>query len=57
MIPPTLNYHLRSRRGHRGLDIVHGKPGAQQIDVVASYLPGLGGQNACPILGRFDSEA
>ncbi|MCA9877531.1 MAG: beta-ketoacyl-[acyl-carrier-protein] synthase family protein [Thermomicrobiales bacterium] len=54
VIPPTLNYlHPDDAIG---LDIVHGAPRAAEIDVVAKHSFGLGGQNACLILGRFDPD-
>ena len=54
-IPPTLNYH--NPDDAIGLDIVHGEPRPATIDVVAKHSFGLGGQNACLILGRFDPDA
>lgn len=54
MIPPTLNYcHPDDAIG---LDIVHGEPRLAEIDVVAKHSFGLGGQNACLILARYDPE-
>lgn len=55
VIPPTLNY--RNPDETIGLDIVHGEARPAEIDVVAKHSFGLGGQNACLILGRFDPEA
>jgi 3-oxoacyl-(acyl-carrier-protein) synthase len=52
MIPPTLNYCQPDDA--IGLDIVHGAPRAADIDVVAKHSFGLGGQNACLILARYD---
>lgn len=54
VIPPTLNYTTPDEA--IGLDIVHGAPRPHEIDVVAKHSFGLGGQNACLILGRFDPE-
>jgi 3-oxoacyl-[acyl-carrier-protein] synthase II len=54
-IPPTLNY--QNPDDAIGLDIVHGEPRPATIDVVAKHSFGLGGQNACLILGRFNPEA
>ncbi|MFT4038029.1 MAG: beta-ketoacyl-[acyl-carrier-protein] synthase II, partial [Thermomicrobiales bacterium] len=54
VIPPTLNYTTPDEA--IGLDIVHGEPRPHEIDVVAKHSFGLGGQNACLILGRFDPE-
>lgn len=54
VIPPTLNYTTPDDA--IGLDIVHGAPRPHEIDVVAKHSFGLGGQNACLILGRFDPE-
>jgi 3-oxoacyl-[acyl-carrier-protein] synthase II len=53
-IPPTLNY--RTPDEAVGLDIVHGAPRPAEIDVVAKHAFGLGGQNACLILGRYDGS-
>jgi 3-oxoacyl-(acyl-carrier-protein) synthase len=51
-IPPTLNY--RTPDDAIGLDIVHGGPRVGDVDVVAKHSFGLGGQNACLILARYD---
>jgi 3-oxoacyl-(acyl-carrier-protein) synthase len=53
-IPPTLNY--RTPDEEIGLDIVHGDPRTATIDVVAKHAFGLGGQNACLILARYDES-
>jgi 3-oxoacyl-[acyl-carrier-protein] synthase II len=53
-IPPTLNYKTPDEA--IGLDIVHGAPRPAAVDVVAKHAFGLGGQNACLILGRFDES-
>lgn len=54
VIPPTRNY--RNPDEAIGLDIVHGAPRQAEIDVVAKHSFGLGGQNACLILARYDPE-
>src|SRR3954447_21509477 len=54
IIPPTLNY--RTPDEQIGLDIVHVSAGTAPIDVVAKPAFGLGGQNACLILGRYDTS-
>jgi 3-oxoacyl-[acyl-carrier-protein] synthase II len=53
-IPPTLNYKTPDEA--IGLDIVHGAPRPAAVDVVAKHAFGLGGQNACLILGRYDES-
>lgn len=53
-IPPTLNYQTPDEQ--ISLDIVHGEPRAAEIDIVAKHSFGLGGQNACLILGRFQAD-
>jgi 3-oxoacyl-[acyl-carrier-protein] synthase II len=53
-IPPTLNY--RTPDEAIGLDVVHGEPRPAEIDVVAKHSFGLGGQNACLILARYDES-
>ncbi|MCC7024300.1 MAG: beta-ketoacyl-[acyl-carrier-protein] synthase family protein [Thermomicrobiales bacterium] len=53
-IPPTLNY--QNPDPAVGLDIVHGAPRQTEIDVVAKHSFGLGGQNACLILARYDPD-
>jgi 3-oxoacyl-(acyl-carrier-protein) synthase len=50
-IPPTLNYKTPDEA--IGLDVVHGGPRPAAVDVVAKHAFGLGGQNACLILGRY----
>jgi 3-oxoacyl-[acyl-carrier-protein] synthase II len=54
LIPPTLNYSTPDEG--IGLDIVHGQPRAAEINVVAKHSFGLGGQNACLILARYDES-
>ena len=50
-IPPTRNY--RTPDPAIGLDIVHGEPRAVAIKVMTKHSFGLGGQNACLVLGRY----
>jgi 3-oxoacyl-(acyl-carrier-protein) synthase len=52
-IPPTLNYCTPDAA--IGLDVVHGAPRPAEIGVVAKHSFGLGGQNACLILARYDA--
>jgi 3-oxoacyl-(acyl-carrier-protein) synthase len=54
IIPPTLNYLTPDEA--IGLDVVHCGPRPAEIDVVAKHSFGLGGQNACLILARYDAE-
>lgn len=54
IIPPTLNYHTPDEA--IGLDVVHGSPRPAEIDIVAKHSFGLGGQNACLILARYDES-
>ena len=54
VIPPTLNY--RSPDDAINLDVVHDAPRPAAIDVVAKHAFGLGGQNACLILARYDGN-
>jgi len=53
-IPPTLNYQTPDEQ--ISLDVVHGGPRNATIDIVAKHAFGLGGQNACLILGRYDAS-
>lgn len=50
-MPPTRNYQTPDEE--IGLDVVHGAPRTADIDIVAKHAFGLGGQNACLILGRY----
>jgi 3-oxoacyl-(acyl-carrier-protein) synthase len=52
-IPPTRNY--RTPDPAIGLDVVNGEPRSARIDVLTKHSFGLGGQNACLVLGRFAS--
>lgn len=52
VIPPTLNFQTPDDA--IDLDVVHGVPRHVDIEVVAKHAFGLGGQNACLILARFD---
>lgn len=54
VIPPTLNF--RNPDEAINLDIVHDEPRQAEVNMVAKHSFGLGGQNACLILGRFDPE-
>ena len=54
-IPPTLNYKTPDEQ--IGLDVVHGAPRNTTIDIVAKHAFGLGGQNACLILGRYGDSS
>ena len=54
VIPPTLNYATPDEA--IDLDVVHGEPRPAEIDVVAKHSFGLGGQNACLILARYDES-
>jgi 3-oxoacyl-(acyl-carrier-protein) synthase len=54
VIAPTLNY--RHWDEAIDLDVVHGEPRAADIDIVAKHAFGLGGQNACLILARYDER-
>ncbi|MGH2534788.1 MAG: beta-ketoacyl-[acyl-carrier-protein] synthase family protein [Thermomicrobiales bacterium] len=49
-IPPTRNY--RNPDPAVGLDVVHGEPRAASFDVLTKHSFGLGGQNACLVIGR-----
>ncbi|MGE3796617.1 MAG: beta-ketoacyl-ACP synthase II [Thermomicrobiales bacterium] len=54
VIPPTLNF--RNPDPEIPLDIVHGKPRPHTFDVLAKHGFGLGGQNACLIIGKAPDE-
>ncbi|MGH2618577.1 MAG: beta-ketoacyl-[acyl-carrier-protein] synthase family protein, partial [Thermomicrobiales bacterium] len=54
VIPPTLNY--RTPDEAIDLDVVHGAPRPANIDILAKHAFGLGGQNACLVLARFDER-
>ncbi len=49
-IPPTLNYQTPDPE--IGLDIVHGEPRVSDFTVMTKHSFGLGGQNACLVLGK-----
>jgi beta-ketoacyl-acyl-carrier-protein synthase II len=51
-IPPTLNYTTPDEE--IGLDIVHGEARTADFAVSTKHSFGLGGQNACLVLGRID---
>ncbi len=50
-IPPTRNH--RTPDPEIGLDVVHGAPRPASIGVMTKHSFGLGGQNACLVLGRY----
>ncbi|MBA2520909.1 MAG: beta-ketoacyl-[acyl-carrier-protein] synthase II, partial [Chloroflexia bacterium] len=52
-IPPTLNYRIPDPK--IDLDIVHGGARAATVNVMTKHSFGLGGQNACLVLGRYAS--
>lgn len=54
LIPPTLNYNTPDEA--IGLDVVHGEPRPAAVTVVAKHSFGLGGQNACLILARYEPD-
>ncbi|MGH2562760.1 MAG: beta-ketoacyl-ACP synthase II [Thermomicrobiales bacterium] len=49
-IPPTRNY--RHPDPAIDLDVVHGQPRAASFDILTKHSFGLGGQNACLVIGR-----
>jgi 3-oxoacyl-(acyl-carrier-protein) synthase len=49
-IPQTLNF--RNPDPSIGLDVVHGEPRAAAYDIMTKHSFGLGGQNACLVVGR-----
>jgi len=53
-IPPTRNY--RNPDPEIDLDIVHGTAREAQVTVMTKHSFGLGGQNACLVLRRFDGD-
>jgi 3-oxoacyl-[acyl-carrier-protein] synthase II len=54
MIPPTRNF--KRPDPEINLDIVYGAPRPYEFDFMAKHGFGLGGQNACLIIGRSPSE-
>jgi 3-oxoacyl-(acyl-carrier-protein) synthase len=54
IIPPTRNYQTPDEA--IGLDVVSA-PRPAEIDVLAKHSFGLGGQNACLILARYDPDS
>jgi 3-oxoacyl-[acyl-carrier-protein] synthase II len=52
MIPPTRNYTTPDPE--IGLDIVHGTARPAPVNVISKHSFGLGGQNACLILARWN---
>ena len=55
LIPPTRNY--RHPDPEIDLDIVHGEARPADIAVMTKHSFGLGGQNACLVIGRYDGAA
>jgi len=53
-IPPTRNF--RTPDPEIGLDIVHGEARAADLRLITKHSFGLGGQNACLVLGRAGWE-
>jgi len=53
LIPPTRNYLTSDPE--IGLDVVHGTPRGHRVHVMTKHSFGLGGQNACLVLRRFDA--
>lgn len=51
VIPPTRNY--RTPDPAICLDVVHGEPRPARVTTISKHSFGLGGQNACLVLGRF----
>lgn len=51
VIPPTRNY--RNPDPEIGLDIVHDAPRKTVINALTKHSFGLGGQNACLVIGRY----
>jgi len=54
-IPPTRNF--RTPDPAIGLDVVHGGPRSHPIGAMTKHSFGLGGQNACLVLGRYGGSA
>lgn len=54
LIPETRNY--KTRDPGIDLDVVHGEPRKADVRVMTKHAFGLGGQNACLVLERFDEE-
>ena len=50
-VPPTLNFETPDPK--ISLHVVHGEPRAVAIDVLTKHSFGLGGQNACLVIGRY----
>ena len=53
-IPPTRNY--RNPDPEIDLDIVHGSAREAEVTVMTKHSFGLGGQNACLVLRRYDGD-
>jgi 3-oxoacyl-[acyl-carrier-protein] synthase II len=54
LIPPTLNYTTPDEAIN--LDVVHGAPRPAEVNLLAKHAFGLGGQNACLVLARFEPD-
>lgn len=54
-IPPTLNY--RHPDPEIPLDVVNGGPRDAEIGIMTKHSFGLGGQNACLVIGRAPTDA
>ena len=52
LIPPTRNF--RTPDPEVGLDVVHGTPREAVVNVMTKHSFGLGGQNACLVLRRYE---
>jgi len=52
LIPPTRNF--RTADPEVGLDVVHGTPREALVNVMTKHSFGLGGQNACLVLRRYE---
>lgn len=52
LIPPTRNF--RTPDPEVGLDVVHGTPREALVNVMTKHSFGLGGQNACLVLRRYE---
>ena len=52
LIPPTRNF--RTPDPEVGLDVVHGTPRETLVNVMTKHSFGLGGQNACLVLRRYE---
>jgi len=53
-IPPTLNF--KNPDPKLPLDVVHDEPRSARIDVLTKHSFGLGGQNACLVISRYNGD-